>query len=175
MIIKGIAFALLSFGIVMKFRKELFAFQRHGPYMFVAAEALLLLFIFNGGFMFQNPFSLWQVFSWILMLASAGLAVFGFHALKRYGKAVEDWENTTRLVHEGVFTYIRHPLYASLMLLAGGMLLKDLSVPAASAFMVTICFLVAASRVEERENLAKFGAEYEHYVLRTKRYIPLIV
>ena len=175
MIIKGVVFAVLSVGIVMKFRKELFAFERHGPYMFVAAEGLLLLFIFNSGFMFQNPFALSQIFSWILMLISAGLAMLGFHALKRYGKAIEDWENTTRLVHEGVFTYIRHPLYASLMFLAGGMLLKDFSGPAVSAFVVTICFLVAASRVEEKENLAKFGAEYECYILRTKRYVPLIV
>ncbi len=175
MMIKGLVFSVLSVGIIMKFRKELFAFKRHGPYMFVAAEALLLLFIFNGKFMFQNPFSPWQALSWILMLVSAGLALFGFHALKRYGKAVEDWENTTRLVHEGVFTYIRHPLYASLMFLAGGMLLKDLSVLAAAAFIITISFLVTASRVEEKENLAKFGVDYERYVLRTKRYVPLIV
>jgi protein-S-isoprenylcysteine O-methyltransferase Ste14 len=175
MMIKGIIFVVLTIVIVMKFRKELFAFQRHGPYMFVAAEGLLLLFIFNGGSMFQNPFSLRQVFSWTLMLVSAGFALSGFYALKKHGQAVEDWENTTRVVHEGVFTYIRHPLYASLMFLGGGMLLKDVSYPAASAFLVTFCFLVAASRVEEKENLAKFGAEYQHYALRTKRYVPLIV
>jgi len=34
---------------------------------------------------------------------------------------------------------------------------------------------VAASRVEERENLAKFGDAYREYALRTKRYVPLIV
>ena len=175
MIIKGIVFAVLSIVIVMKFRKELFAFKRHGPYMFVAAEGLLLLFVLNAGSMFHSPLALRQVISWILMLISAGLAVSGFTALKKYGQAVEDWEDTTRLVHEGVFAYIRHPLYVSLMFLAGGMLLKDVSLQAASAFMVTVCFLVTASRVEERENLAKFGAEYEHYALRTKRYVPLIV
>jgi protein-S-isoprenylcysteine O-methyltransferase Ste14 len=175
MMIKGIIFVVLTVIIVMKFRKELFAFHRHGPYMFVAAEGLLLLFIFNAGSMFQNPFSPRQVFSWILMLVSAGFALSGFYALKKHGQAVEDWEDTTRVVHEGVFQYIRHPLYASLMLLAGGMLLKDVSLQAASAFLVTLCFLLAASLVEERENVAKFGVEYQRYALITKRYLPFIV
>jgi len=175
MIIKAMVFAVLTIMLVMKFRKELFAFQRHGPYAFAAAEGLLLLFIFNGGFIFQNPFSPRQLLSWALMLVSAGFALSGFYALKKHGQAVEGWEDTTRIVHEGVFRHIRHPLYASLMLLAGGMLLKDLSLEATSAFLVTFGFLVAASRVEERENLEKFGDAYREYALRTKRYVPLIV
>lgn len=172
---KGIIFVALTIVIVLKFRKELFAFQRHGPYMFVATEGLLLLFIFNGEFMFQHPFETRQFVSWVLMLISLGLAILGFYALKRYGEAVADWEDTTRVVHEGVFRYIRHPLYASLMLLAGGMLLKDLSLEAISAFLATFGFLLAASLVEEKENLAKFGDAYREYALRTKRYVPLIV
>jgi len=175
MMLKGIIFAALTGVIVLKFRKELFAFHRHGPYMFVAAEGLLLLFIFNGGAMFQNPLPLRQVLSWILMLTSAGVAFFGFYALKKYGQAVGDWEDTTRVVHEGIFRYIRHPLYTSLMFLAGGMLLKEMSWSSVSAFVVTFGFLVAASRVEERENLEKFGSAYRHYSHHTKRYVPFIV
>jgi protein-S-isoprenylcysteine O-methyltransferase Ste14 len=175
MITKAIIFTVLSAVIVLKFRKELLAFRSHGPYMFVAAEGLLLLFIFNGRSLFDDPFTVRQIFSWALMIVSAALAVLGFSGLKKYGRAVHDWENTTRLVREGVFRYIRHPLYASLMLLAGGMLLKAFSLRAASACIFSLCFLVAASRVEEKENAAKFGAEYERYMLETKRYLPFIV
>ena len=175
MTIKGIIFVVLTTIIVFKFRKELFSFQRHGPYMFVAAEGLLVLFILNAGAMFQNPFQASQVVSWMLMLISAGVAILGFHALKRYGDAVEDWEDTTRVVQEGIFRHIRHPLYASLMCLSGGMLLKDVSLAAVLAFLVTFGFLAAASLVEERENLAKFGDAYREYALSTKRYVPLIV
>jgi protein-S-isoprenylcysteine O-methyltransferase Ste14 len=174
-ILKIVIFIAVTIVIVLKFRKELFAFKRHGPYMFAAAESLLVLFILNGGSMFQNPFATRQLVSWILMLISAGLAIFGFYALKKYGEAVADWEDTTRVVHEGVFRYIRHPLYASLMFLAGGMLLKEVSLPGISAFLATFGFLVAASRAEELENLAKFGDEYWQYMLYTKRYVPLIV
>ena len=172
---KWIIFAVVSTVIVMKFRKELFSFRRHGPYMFVAAEGLLVLFILNGGAMFKGLLTAKQVISWILLLLSASLAFLGFYGLKRHGKAVQNWENTTRLVREGVFRYIRHPLYTSLMLLAVGVLLKDISLPAASACLLALAFLVAASRVEEGENASKFGAEYEGYVLQTKRYLPFIV
>ena len=110
-----------------------------------------------------------------MLLVSAGLAILGFYALKKYGEAVAAWEDTTRVVHEGVFRYIRHPLYASLMFLAGGILLKKVSLPGITAFLATFGFLVAASMVEERENLAKFGDEYRQYTRYTKRYVPLIV
>ena len=175
MAMKWIIFAVVSTVIVMMFRKELFAFRRHGPYMFVAAEGLLVLFILNGGAMFEGLFTVKQVLSWAFMLTSATFAIFGFYGLKKHGQAVQNWENTTRLVREGVFKYIRHPLYASLMLLATGVLLKDVSLGAALACILTLCFLVIASRLEEGENAAKFGAEYGSYSLRTKRYLPFVI
>jgi protein-S-isoprenylcysteine O-methyltransferase Ste14 len=174
-VMKWVIFAIMSTLIVLKFRKELFSFRQHGAYMFMAAEGLLVLFIFNAGSMFESAFSSRQVFSWALIALSASLALSGFYGLKRYGRAVQDWEDTTRLVQEGVFRYIRHPLYASLMLLAVGMLLKDVSLRAAAACLLTIGFLVAASRAEEGENTAKFGKEYERYTCDTKRYLPFIV
>jgi len=175
MVVKGIMFLVVSVVIVMKFRKELFEFRRHGPYMFVAAEGLLVLFLLNGGSMFRDAFMLRQIVSWTLMLISAGLAMLGFYALKRYGEAEADWEDTTRVVQEGIFRHIRHPLYVSLMFLAAGMLLKDLSLSAGLAFLVTFGFLVAASIVEEGENIARFGDRYRQYMLRTKKYVPLIL
>lgn len=61
------------------------------------------------------------------------------------------------------------------MFLSAGMLLKDLSLQAGLAFLATFVFLVTASIVEERENLAKFGEPYRQYMFHTKRYVPLIV
>jgi len=61
------------------------------------------------------------------------------------------------------------------MFLSGGMLLKDLSLPAGLAFLATFGFLVAASIVEEGENIGRFGDRYRQYILHTKRYVPLIV
>lgn len=173
--IKSVIFAGVNILLFLKFRHEGFSFRRHGPYMLVAFEGLLLLVILNGGSMFESPFAARQLVSWSLMLISAFTALSGFYSLKRYGRAMQNWEDTTRLVREGVFKYIRHPLYTSLMLLAFGMLLKNVSLPAAASCILTLCFLVAASRAEERENSEKFGVEYAGYAFSTKRYVPFIV
>jgi protein-S-isoprenylcysteine O-methyltransferase Ste14 len=142
--------------------------------MFFAFEALLVLFYLNIDKWLINPFSWDQVFSWFLAVTSAGFALSGFYALRKYGETDGDWEATTRLIQKGVFEYIRHPLYSSLMILAVGILFKDLTFPAIMAFLVALTFLVAASFVEEKENLAKFGVEYAVYVNNTRRYIPFV-
>jgi protein-S-isoprenylcysteine O-methyltransferase Ste14 len=175
MSIKGIIFILLSFLIFLRFRKGIFAFREHEPYMFAAAQGLLVLLFINGGVLLENPFTPRRIFSWSLLLVSAAMAMAGFYGLRRHGQAVQNWENTTRLVRKGVFRYIRHPLYASLMVLATGILSNDLSWRAAAACTFTLCFLVAASRVEEGKNAAKFGEEYQRYQGETKRYFPFIV
>jgi len=175
MLVKGVVFGILSAGVFLKFRKELFDFRRHGPYVLAAFQGLLSLFFFNWEAMFRDPFTVRQLVSWGLMAASATLAASGFFGLLRHGRAVGDWENTTRLVREGVFRYIRHPLYGSLMLLAIGVMLKEVSFRAVLTCLWTLGFLAAASGAEERENGEKFGAEYERYSLRTRRYLPFIV
>lgn len=175
MAVEWIVFIGLSTLVFLKFRKELRSFRQHGPYMFVAAEGLLALFVLNGGAMLDSPFTVRQLVSWALMILSAVFAVGGFYGLKTHGRAVQNWENTTRLVHEGLFKYIRHPLYGSLMLLSTGVLLKDVSLQASAAWILTLSFLVVASRMEEGENEAKFGAAYASYSLRTKRYLPFVI
>jgi protein-S-isoprenylcysteine O-methyltransferase Ste14 len=60
------------------------------------------------------------------------------------------------------------------MLLAIGILLKNVALQPLISFFVCISFLVTASMVEEKENLAKFGDPYQTYANETKRYIPFI-
>ena len=85
-------------------------------------------------------------------------ALSGFYGLRQYGKPIDDWENTTHLITEGVFHYIRHPLYASLILLNLGIFLKNINLLSTVAYLISTGFLVAASKVEEKENHAKFGS-----------------
>jgi len=65
-------------------------------------------------------------FSWICLFGSIPLAAQGFYLLRKLGNARErvespenfTFENTTNLVEDGIYHYIRHPLYGSLLLLA---------------------------------------------------------
>ena len=108
------------------------------------------------------------------MAASLLFALSGFYGLKRYGKPVDDWEDTTHLITQGIFHYIRHPLYSSLILLNLGIFLKNVTLLSTIACLIATVFLVTASKVEEKENHAKFGSAYEEYMMKTKHYFPFI-
>jgi hypothetical protein len=63
----------------------------------------------------------------VLLLGSIPLPLYGFHALHSRGKPDGQYENTTTLVTTGVYKYIRHPLYASLMLVGTGVFFKEIT------------------------------------------------
>ena len=159
--------------IFLKFRSELNRTESHGFYMFFAFEALLVLGYLN--FQLSGTFNGLRILSVILLVSSGLIAFSGFYGLKRYGQPEKNWENTTRLIQAGIFRWIRHPLYTSLMLLALGFLLNHLSFGAASAFGVAFVSLFLASRIEEKENTEKFGDDYRRYQRKTKGYLPFLI
>ena len=174
MTVKIVIFVILALFIFFKFRRGLRSLTNHGFYMFFAFEALLVLLFFNIDFWISRAFTWYQILSWISLVASALLALIGFYSLKKYGKSIEGWEDTTHLITQGIFRCIRHPLYSSLILLSIGFLLKNVTLQSIVACFISIVSLMAASKVEERENLAKFGSPYNGYKKVTKRYIPFI-
>jgi protein-S-isoprenylcysteine O-methyltransferase Ste14 len=156
--------------------------RSHGFYRFFGFELLAALVLWNAPWWFVEPLSAFQIVSWILLCASLALAVEGFRLLIVSGKPVRDdagtnlaFENTTVLVSRGLYRYIRHPMYASLLTLAWGSFLKHAAaVPAALALGASL-FIVAQTLAEERENLARFGAPYGAYMRRTRRFVPFVV
>jgi protein-S-isoprenylcysteine O-methyltransferase Ste14 len=115
-----------------------------------------------------------QLFSWLLLLASLRLAAHGFYLLRVVGLPLGDFENTTQLVTEGAYRYIRHPLYGSLLLFAWGALAKKPSWLGLLLAVGTSVALFMAAKVEEAENLARFGREYSDYMKSTKRFVPFL-
>ncbi|MBN1538260.1 MAG: isoprenylcysteine carboxylmethyltransferase family protein [Anaerolineales bacterium] len=146
--------------------------QKHGFYRFFVFEGLLLLILNNLEVWFQNPFSVYQIFSWGFLLLSLGLAVYGFYYLRYMGKPQGSFENTTQLVTAGVYRYIRHPLYASLLYLGIGVFLKSMTLSSAGILLAIGAFLYATGRVEENENIRHFGQAYIDYMKTTRMFIP---
>jgi protein-S-isoprenylcysteine O-methyltransferase Ste14 len=132
------------------------------------------LAILNATVWFRNPFSAAQVFSWISLIASAFLAVHGFTLLRKIGRPQGNFEATTRLVTSGAYRYIRHPLYASLLLLGLGTMLKQVTLLTALLGAVCTAALYATAKVEEAENLQRFGDDYAAYMRRTRMFIPFV-
>jgi protein-S-isoprenylcysteine O-methyltransferase Ste14 len=154
----------------------------HGFYRFFAFEAILGLIVLNAPMWFRDPFSPRQLLSWALLLVSLLLAMHGFYLLRKVGqpdRSIEDStrlgiEKTTRLVRTGAYRFIRHPLYASLLALAWGAFLKAPSWLDILLAAVATGALYLTTRVEERENLRNFGAEYEPYMHETRMFIPFV-
>jgi len=146
--------------------------RHHGFYRFFAFEALGGLLLSQTGKWFADPFSFRQILSWVLLICSLVLAVHGFRILRVHGRPKGGFEQTTALVAEGAFRYVRHPMYGSLLLLAFGALLKSISWLGAGLAVVTTLCLVLTALAEEQENLARFGPSYAAYRARTRMFIP---
>ena len=72
----------------------------------------------------------------------------------------------------GLYRYIRHPMYSSLLFLAWGAFLKHITPLTSMLILAVSGFLTACARVEERENIRFFGSVYDEYMQRTGMFIP---
>ncbi len=169
------AFVLISIAFVGVSGKSLCDPRVHGFYRFFAFESVLIVVLLNAPAWFHDAWSPRQILSWVLLLGSAILPAYGFHLLRTVGAPRGGVEDTTTLVTSGVYRYIRHPVYCSLLLLIWGAFLKRPSSLAGAVAAVGSLFTVATARVEERENLEKFGTEYQAYRSKTKMFIPFVV
>jgi protein-S-isoprenylcysteine O-methyltransferase Ste14 len=173
-IFKVVIFAVVSVAIVFVSWTSLRNPRPYGFFRFFVFESILALILLNLEHWFSDPFSTLQIVSWLLLLSSLTLAVHGFYLLHVIGRPKSGIENTTTLVKQGAYKYIRHPLYSSLLLLGWGVFFKAPSLLSGILVMTTSAFLVATAKVEEAENLHRFGADYAGYKKTTKMFIPFL-
>ena len=181
-LVKLAVFILGSLGLAWVSRASLVSPRSHGFYRFFAWEAILVLALLNVDVWFRDPFSWHQLISWLLLVISAFLVVHGVRLLRQIGKpdARRDdaplvaFEKTTTLVTQGVYRYIRHPLYSSLLFLAWGIFCKSPAWLGGVLAVTATLFLVATARAEETEDIRFFGAVYEEYITQTKMFIPFL-
>src|SRR5262245_48779911 len=78
-----------------------------------------------------------------------------------------------RLIVDGIYRRVRHPMYLSLLLYSIGQLLALPNWVAGPSYLVTFGILfVLRVRAEERMMLEEFGDEYARYMRRTRRLVP---
>jgi protein-S-isoprenylcysteine O-methyltransferase Ste14 len=157
--------------------------RSHGFYRFFAWETILALFVLNMSFWFDKPFAWNQIIAWSLLLLSLIPLGFGIHSLRTRGKPVNQregdpsllgFEKTTRLVTSGIYRYIRHPLYSSLLLLTWGIFFKAPSLAGSALTIIATLFLIATARADEIECTQFFGPSYRDYMQKTKRFVPYL-
>jgi protein-S-isoprenylcysteine O-methyltransferase Ste14 len=82
--------------------------------------------------------------------------------------------HNAELVTAGPYRWVRHPMYAALLLFIGGLAFSPLAFWKVIAWSVLVIVLFAKSATEERELNEKF-ANYREYSRRTKRLIPYLL
>jgi len=180
---KWVAFGIATLILISISWNSLRNPHSHGFYRFFAWECICGLFILNLDHWFEAPFAPWQIISWILLLASIIPVVWGTLLLRGRGNPAEKrtgdpsllaFEKTTQLVTTGIYGYIRHPLYCSLLLLGWGTFFK---VPAWFGLLLacaTTLFLFFTAKADEAECIRFFGQKYHDYMQKTKMFIPFI-
>ena len=163
--------------------KSLRSLKVHGFYRFFVFEFTLALVLINIPHWIENPFSPRQIISWIFLFISLLFVIQSFYSLSKYGgnKKREDYsanfefENTVNLVKKGIYKFIRHPMYGSLLFLSFGAMLKNISVFTVSLAVLTLIFVTITAKIEEQENIKYFGADYEKYMKGTKMFVPYLL
>jgi protein-S-isoprenylcysteine O-methyltransferase Ste14 len=171
---KLFVFLALSVGLVYISRASLRAPRSHGFSRFFAWELIIALFLLNVDVWFQAPFSWYQLISWLLLIVCVIPLVFGVRSLLTQGKPVAHreaepqllaFEKTSTLVTSGIYRYIRHPLYSSLLFLTWGIFFKALTWPGALLALAATLLLIATARADEVECIRFFGPSYQAYIV----------
>ena len=183
MAIKAIVFVVLSLGLIYVSRGSLRATRSHGFYRFFAWEFMLALFLLVIDDWFVSPAAWHQLISWFLLGVCLIPLAFGVRALRANGKPVERredepqllaFEKTSTLVTTGVYRYIRHPLYSSLLFLTWGIFFKVPAWPGLLLALAATFLLLATALADEAECTRFFGPAYQEYMKHTRRFVPFM-
>ena len=94
--------------------------------------------------------------------------------LSRLGKSFSIMPEARRLVTDGPYALVRHPLYAVELLIIAGMALQ-FSQPLAGILAVAVVVLLVIRALFEERVLAEAYPEYKAYRARVKRFIPGVI
>jgi protein-S-isoprenylcysteine O-methyltransferase Ste14 len=107
----------------------------------------------------------------LLIAAGLALAIPAVRAFRRSDTHVEPWKPATALVTDGIFRFLRNPMYVGMVLGVAG-----IAVLTAGDWMLVMTILLALTlhvgvvKREERYLEAKFGNAYRRYCDAVPRY-----
>ncbi len=183
MVIKLIVFGVVTAGLLIISRTSLQMRGSHGFFRFFAWESILLLMLLNmDSWHIGKSESSLLIIARLCLIVSLYLVLDGVRLLHFVGKSkgIRDddtlisLEKTTVLVTSGLYKFIRHPMYSSLLFFVWGVFFLSPSWLGGGVTMISMLFLNAAAKAEESENIHYFGEAYRAYIQNSKRFIPFV-
>ncbi len=115
-----------------------------------------------------------QVVGFALIVLGGGLVGWAFRSLGRFATVQIRISSDHRIVREGPYARMRHPMYTANMLLALGITLAYLSVWLWVPFALVLLLALWRAREEERLFLStpELAPAYAEYVATTGRFLP---
>jgi protein-S-isoprenylcysteine O-methyltransferase Ste14 len=178
-----IAFAISAGLIIIFSRHVIFKPKSHGFYRFFGWIGVAWLFVNNYTYWFADFFSVYNIISWIFLLYATYIVIAGIILMKLKGKAdgsrkdnsLYGFESTTELIETGLYKYIRHPLYGSLVFITWGIFFKHPEISLLVISVIATAAFFATMIIEEKENVAYFGEKYRSYMKRSKMIVPFLL
>jgi protein-S-isoprenylcysteine O-methyltransferase Ste14 len=195
-VFKAIFWTLLVLGFLMRFwfgflvwrkgeriRPEGGALQREGLWahviegVFLLLLAALVLYVgFLGGSLreFAFPAPLWLRWSGVVLgITSVGLFAWTHSVLGRFWSPYLQLRPGHRLIADGPYARIRHPMYSAIVgwMISLGLVAANW-IPFAFAALSTLNFILRIQG-EEKMMLREFGENYREYMKRTGRLLPM--
>ena len=152
--------------------------ERRGEHPFGDAGQLIFLGVFlivwvGDSFFLHISTFLTSYIPLIIRLFVLGLALITAILLVRSGHIVISNEQRPEgLVTDGVFRYVRHPLYLASILTYLGLTVSTLSLISFVFFLVIFIFHNYIATYEEKFLEEQFGEEYREYKRKTGKWIP---
>jgi len=109
----------------------------------------------------------------VLLACGIVVAVRGYRTLGTSHSPWTDPVSDGRFVSSGVYSYMRHPIYAGWILATLGLELAADSPSGVAVAVALFVFFDLKSREEERWLVATYG-DYPSYARRVKRFIPFV-
>lgn len=107
-----------------------------------------------------------------ILIISIPLAFWVHRTLGNHYSYALETKREQKLVSEGPYARVRHPLYSAHNLFNLGMILLTANIPLIIFALIGLPLTYTRMKDEERMMIEQFGSEYEEYMQRTGRIFP---